>query len=91
MTELKEIYDKIKEEYKDIEVTYEELEKLEQKKDKTDFVETLQEICNDIYTKNGFNDNILDIQVYINQLRAEYDITDPREVIHEDNGKGFVQ
>ena len=54
-------------------------------------METLQEICNKLFNEYGFDDTILELQVYINQLRHEFDITDPREVLHIDNGKGFVQ
>ena len=44
-------------------------------------------------TLHGYkqSDVLIDIQVIINQYRCEYDITDPREIIHTDNGRGFVQ
>ena len=64
---------------------------LESCEDKTEFVETLQTICNKLYDEYGIDENILDLQVYINEYRHKYDITDPREIIHVDNGKGFVQ
>lgn len=51
----------------------------------------LQQINNSIYDKIGFNTVTLDFQVYINELRREYDVTDPREIVNTDNGKGFVQ
>ena len=93
MVEYKEVIEKALKtvEKENIKVDYKKLESMEQKEDKTEFVEAIQEICNNIYEKTGFTDEILDLQVYINQLRAEYDITDPREIIHTDNGRGFVQ
>lgn len=69
-------------------------EKIEQSTDNKEIaqlIEKLQEINNTIYDKTGFNTVTLDFQVYINQLRQEYDVTDPREIVHVDNGKGFVQ
>ena len=54
-------------------------------------IEELQQINNDIYDKTGFNTVTLDFQVYINELRNKYDVTDPREIMNVDNGKGFVQ
>lgn len=54
-------------------------------------LEKIQEICNEYYEKYGFTDEILDLQIWINTVRNKYDLTDPREIIHIDNGKGFVQ
>ena len=54
-------------------------------------VEELQNMNNALYEKQGFSNETLDFQCYINSIRNQYDITDPREIIHEDNGKGFVQ
>ena len=53
-------------------------------------VEKLQQICNDLYNVKH-SDYLIELQVIINIYRYEFDITDPREVIHIDNGKGFVQ
>ena len=64
---------------------------LESCEDKTQFVESLQETCNKLYERYGLDDNILELQILINEYRNEYDITDPREIIHTDNGRGFVQ
>lgn len=55
-----------------------------------DKLEKLQELNNFLYNTTP-DDLLIDLQVYINSLRNEYDITDPREIIHEDNGRGFVQ
>jgi len=53
-------------------------------------VEKAQQIVNRLYTIK--EDSVLiDVQVVINQLRNKYDITDPREIINWDNGRGFVQ
>jgi hypothetical protein len=54
-------------------------------------IEELQTMNNALYEKTGFSTLTLDFQVYINSLRTQYDVPDPREVIHTDNGKGFVQ
>ena len=54
-------------------------------------LEKIQEICNKYYEKYGMSDEILDLQIWINKVRNKYDITDPREITHYDNGKGFVQ
>lgn len=54
-------------------------------------LERLQELNNKLYEDYPHETALLDIQLYINMLRYEFDITDPREVIHVDNGRGFVQ
>lgn len=54
-------------------------------------IEELQTMNNALYEKTGFSTRTLDFQCYINSLRNMYDVTDPREIIHVDNGKGFVQ
>lgn len=53
-------------------------------------VEKLQQICNDLYNIKH-SDYLIDLQVIINEYRNKLDITDPREIIHVDNGKGYVQ
>ncbi len=53
-------------------------------------VEKLQQICNDLYNIKH-SDYLIDLQIIINKYRNQFDITDPREIIHVDNGKGFVQ
>ena len=50
---------------------------------------TLQEECDKLYNEYGDTDNIIKLQVAINSLRNEYDITDQKELT-KDN-KGFVQ
>lgn len=92
MEDLIKIFENMKKEHKDFKEPNMDLLKFKySNKDKSDYIETLQTICNKAYDQYGFDDTILDLQVYINQLRHEYDITDPREIIHVDNGKGFVQ
>lgn len=92
MERLKEIFKNINEAHPDFErLDTGMLSFMESCEDKTDFVESLQEICNKLYERYGLDDDILDLQVYINEYRHEYDITDPREIIHVDNGRGFVQ
>lgn len=68
-----------------------EIENNTEKHTISQFIEELQQINNEIYDKTGFNTVTLDLQCYINELRNKYDVTDPREIIHTDNGKGFVQ
>ena len=53
-------------------------------------LEEIQELTNTLYNLNP-SDLLIDVQVIINTYRFEYDITDPREVLHYDNGKGYVQ
>ena len=53
-------------------------------------LEEAQETLNKAYQTQPC-DELIDIQVQINTYRNKYDITDPREIIHWDNGKGFVQ
>ena len=53
-------------------------------------VEKLQQICNDLYNIK-YSDYLIDLQIIINEYRNKFDITDPREIIHVDNGKGYVQ
>lgn len=89
--ELKEILENIKETHNDFVYDEKMIQDVEELFDRKGYVESLQEICNQLFNKYGFDDTILELQIYINQLRHDYDITDPREVIHIDNGKGFVQ
>ena len=58
---------------------------------KETLVSYLQDVCNVLYNQYGFCDSILELQVYINQLRHEYNITDPSEVVNREDGKEFVQ
>ncbi|WP_323736287.1 hypothetical protein PXD04_10450 [Methanosphaera sp. ISO3-F5] len=53
-------------------------------------LEKAQQIVNRLYTQKQ-DPILIDVQVEINELRYKYDITDPREIINYDNGKGFVQ
>lgn len=48
----------------------------------------MQEKCNKLYAKNGLTDEVLDLQIQINQLRHENNITDKSKRI---NIEGFVQ
>lgn len=89
--ELKDILENIKETHNDFSYDKELLTDIGDIFDKNGYVESLQEVCNNLYNLYGFDDNILELQVYINTLRHEFDITDPREILHIDNGKGFVQ
>lgn len=92
MEDLIKIFENIKKEHPDFEQPNMDLLQFKySNNDKTEYIETIQETCNKAYEAYGFDDNILDLQVYINQLRHQYDVTDPREIIHVDNGKGFVQ
>ncbi len=56
----------------------------------TQLIEQLQEINNKLYDIHS-DETLIDLQVIINMYRNKYDITDPREIIHTDNGRGFVQ
>lgn len=89
--ELKDIFENIKETHNDFVYDDKLLVNVEELFDRKGYVESLQEICNQLFNKYGFDDTILELQVYINQLRHDYDITDPREILHVENGKGFVQ
>lgn len=60
------------------------------KQKQSELLEEAQEILNKAYQTNPC-DELIDIQVEINIYRNRYDITDPREIIHTDNGRGFVQ
>lgn len=66
------------------------VDEIERAEDKSKPLEELQEIVNKLY-EAGSCDELIELQVIINQYRNEYDITDPREIINWDNGKGFVQ
>lgn len=95
---LDKIITKLFKKYENEKICYEKLLQSWKKLENEEFIdkisielEKIQEICNEYYEKYGFNDEILELQVWINQIRNQYDITDPREIIHIDNGKGFVQ
>lgn len=47
----------------------------------------LQNECNKLYEEFGATDNIIQLQIAINSLRNEYDITDEAGV----NKEGFAQ
>ncbi len=54
-------------------------------------LEQAQQTLNLLYQQNKEDPTLIEAQVKINTLRNKYDITDPREIIHWDNGKGYVQ
>lgn len=54
-------------------------------------LEQAQQTLNNLYQTHKDDTNLIEAQVHINTLRNKYDITDPREIIHYDNGKGYVQ
>lgn len=58
---------------------------------KITLVNYLQDVNDKLYNDYGATDGILDLQVFINELRRDYDITDPKEVINTDDGMDFVQ
>ena len=47
-------------------------------------IELRQEALNQKYKHEGLTDEILDEQIKLNQLRAEYDIVDESELIYKD-------
>jgi hypothetical protein len=51
----------------------------------------LQEINNKLYEKYGDKDDIIIFQARINQIRHEYNIVDPSEIIHRFDDGAFVQ
>ena len=54
-------------------------------------IEILQEYSNDLYEQYGFSDLLLELQIYINSIRHEYNIPDFREICNVDDDKSFVQ
>ena len=68
----------------------ETLENENEAKNVAENIEELQQICNDLYNIKG-SEHLIELQVIINEFRYKYDVTDPREIINIDNGKGFVQ
>ena len=50
-------------------------------------LETMQELCNELYEKDGLTDEVLDLQLQINKLRHEHDVTDKNSKIY----KNYVQ
>lgn len=55
-----------------------------------ELIEKAQQIVNHLWTIKE-DDVLIDVQVLLNELRNKYDVTDPREIINWDNGRGFVQ
>ena len=53
-------------------------------------LEELQQETN-VLSNTQVTSTLIELQVIINSYRYKYDITDPREVINWDNGRGFVQ
>ena len=47
-----------------------------------------QLLINQLYDKYGLTDDVLDLQVKLNTMRAETDISDNNEIV---NDEGFVQ
>lgn len=90
----KEIVEQLRERYptRDVELLCTYLDTIPESGDgsRTETLEAAQEILNEFYELDP-SDMLIDVQVIINKYRNEFDITDPREIIHVDNGKGFVQ
>lgn len=64
---------------------------IDEVEDKTLFLMKLQEINNDLYRKHGLTDEVLDLQVYINKKRNEYNIVDENEILFVEPEGRFVQ
>ena len=67
-----------------------EVDNAQSHEEQSHLLEQAQEILNKAYQTQPC-DELIDLQVNINTYRNKYDITDPREILHWDNGKGFVQ
>ena len=63
---------------------------IEKENDLNDNIEALQQVCNDLYNISP-SESLIELQVIINEFRNKHDVTDPREVINWDNGRGYVQ
>ena len=50
-------------------------------------LETMQELADELYDEFGLNDEVLDLQLKINALRHEHNISDEKNRIY----KNFVQ
>ena len=50
-------------------------------------LETMQELADDLYEEFGLSDEVLDLQLKINKLRHEQDISDDKQKVH----KNWVQ
>lgn len=50
-------------------------------------LETMQEVCNELYEQEGLTDDVLDLQLQINKLRHKHNISDEKNKIYEN----FVQ
>ena len=90
LNELKKEYPKNKEE---LELLCQYLDNVEEHTTQelmADLIENAQQIVNHLWTVKS-SVVLIDVQVIINELRYKYDITDPREIVNWDNGKGFVQ
>lgn len=64
---------------------------IDEVEDKTLFLMKLQEINNNLYEKYGLTDEVLDLQVYINKKRNEYNIVDENEILFIEPEGRFVQ
>ena len=85
MKELQTAVDKLcgKDEY--------QVEDIHEVEDKQEYIQSLQEIIEEAYTKQGLTDEVLQLQVEVNKLRHEHDIHDPTEVINKDDDGEYVQ
>lgn len=88
--ELLEEYDGNSEDIFQIQNLLNQLNNCSDKSKITNIIEELQEINNKLYEVKN-TEMLIDLQVIINSYRNEFDITDPREIIHVDNGRGYVQ
>lgn len=59
--------------------------------DKPRLLYKLQNINNNLYEKYGLVDEVLDLQLWINGKRYEWDIVDDGEIIHHFDDGEFVQ
>lgn len=88
--ELLKEYDENSEDIFQIQNLLNQLNNCSDKSKITNIIEELQEINNKLYEVKN-TEMLIDLQVIINSYRNEFDITDPREIIHVDNGRGYVQ
>ena len=91
-----QLLNELKEEYpdniEDIELLCTYINKLDycSEKQVAALLEDAQQVVNNLYNIHSA-DCLVDVQVIINEYRNKFDVTDPREIIHVDNGMGYVQ
>lgn len=89
--QLEELCKLLEEKYPEVEIDFEGLRNLYEGGEKQEFYNSLQKMSNWLMENYGYNETLLDFQLYINGFAHENDLVFDDDVVLVENGREFVQ